>query len=194
MKKLKRIFSALLIGAMALTLLVGCGGSGSTFSSVQYIGEGTTILENSIKNSDSWTGGDTSISIIDNEALRSLTETWAKEASLALPQLCDPQLTDYADKYLRLPFEVRCGDLLIKEGIIGEGDHMDISVQVLNADNYTRDELNVELATWLKDNQGYIQDNQTPKNAALHVYSAINPLDETQKAWVVFMVVTGPKK
>lgn len=199
MKNLKRIFSALLIGAMALTLLVGCGSGGSTGSTVQYIGEGTTILNTFISSGESWAQHG-SIDTINSDALRSLTEKWAGEASLSLTELCDESYWQddgsghsYADSYLAGPFNVRCGNLLSAEGIIDENSRIDTSVRVIGADKLPKDQLSSALTDWLAEQEHIGRDqNYTPSDAALHVYLVANPLNENQKAWVAFLVVAGP--
>lgn len=197
MKKLKRIFSALLIGAMALTLLVGCGGSGgSTGSSVQYMDESSAILNSFIDSSKGWAANG-NIEIIGNEALRSLTEKWAGDASLVLDRLCNPDAWEDEDSfgpiYLKRPFEYRCENILIEDGILNDDSRMDVNIQVIEANNVSKDQLNAVLTGWLTDQEHIGSDqNYTPSDAALHVYLATSPTNENQKAWVVFLVVAGP--
>ena len=195
MKKLKRIFSALLIGAMALTLLVGCG-SGSTGSSVQYIEESSAILNSFIDSSKGWAANG-NIEIIENEALRSLTEKWAGDASLVLDRLCNSDAWEDEDSfgpiYLKRPFEYRCENILIEDGILNDDSRMDVNIQVIGANDVSKDQLNAVLTDWLTDQNHIGSDqNYTPSDAALHVYLATSPTNENQKAWVVFLVVAGP--
>lgn len=195
MKKLKRIFSALLIGAMALTLLVGCG-SGSTGSSVQYIEESSAILNSFIDSSKGWAANG-NIEIIGNEALRSLTEKWAGDASLVLDRLCNSDAWEDEDSfgpiYLKRPFEYRCENILIEDGILNDDSRMDVNIQVIGANDVSKDQLNAVLTDWLTDQNHIGSDqNYTPSDAALHVYLATSPTNENQKAWVVFLVVAGP--
>lgn len=197
MKKLKRIFSALLIGAMVLTLLVGCGGSGgSTGSSVQYMDESSAILNSFIDSSKGWAANG-NIEIIGNEALRSLTEKWAGDASLVLDRLCNSDAWEDEDSfgpiYLKRPFEYRCENILIEDGILNDDSRMDVNIQVIGANDVSKDQLNAVLTDWLTDQNHIGSDqNYTPSDAALHVYLATSPTNENQKAWVVFLVVAGP--
>ena len=195
MKKLKRIFSALLIGAMALTLLVGCGG-GSAGSSVQYMDESSAILNSFIDSSKGWAANGP-IDIIENDALRSLTEKWAGDASLVLDRLCNPDAWEDEDSfgpiYLKRPFEYRCENILIEDGILNDDSRMDVNIQVIGANDVSKDQLNAVLTDWLTDQDHIGSDqNYTPSDAALHVYLATSPTNENQKAWVVFLVVAGP--
>lgn len=195
MKKLKRIFSALLIGAMALTLLVGCG-SGSTGSSVQYIEESSAILNSFIDSSKGWAANG-NIDIIENDDLRSLTERWAGDASLFLDRLCNPDAWEgdnsFGSIYLKRPFEYRCENILIEDGILNDDSRMDVNIQVIEANNVSKDQLNAVLTGWLTDQDHIGRDqNYTPSDAALHVYLATSPTNENQKAWVIFLVVAGP--
>lgn len=197
MKKLKRIFSALLIGAMALTLLVGCGGS-STGSSVQYMDESSAILNSFIDSRKDWAANG-NIEIIGNEALRSLTEKWAGDASLVLDRLCNPDAWEDEDSfgpiYLKRPFEYRCENILIEDGILNDDSRMDVNIQVIGANDVSKDQLNAVLTDWLTDQNHIGSDqNYTPSDAALHVYLATSPTNEYQKAWIAFLVVTGSNK
>lgn len=197
MKKLKRIFSAFLIGAMALTLLVGCGGSGgSTGSSVQYIDESSAALNTFIASGESWASGG-SIDIIENEALRELTDKWAEEASFALSRLCDPNAggeDGFIENYLKRPFDARCENVLSAEGILNDDtNRMDTGLMIIGAEDLPESELNNALTQFFKDQQ-HIGENQIPSGVALHVYLVTDATNEYQKAWIAFLVVTGSNK
>ena len=196
MKKLKRIFSAILIGAMALTLLVGCG-SGSTGSSVQYIEESSAILNSFIDRSKGWAANG-NIEIIGNEALRSLTEKWAGDASLVLDRLCNSDAWEDEDSfgpiYLKRPFDARCENVLSAEGILNDDtNRMDTGLMIIGAEDLPESELNNALTQFFKDQQ-HIGENQIPSGVALHVYLVTDATNEYQKAWIAFLVVTGSNK